>query len=129
MFAVKHISEKKGRGLVATRFIKARTIIDVAHALILSEDDYYIIQDTKLYGYIFEWENTKDNQRQYAIALSVSELINHSYNPNTKYKLNYTNQTITFVTIKDIHPGEEITMNYHGHPTKVAPVWFEVDQS
>ena len=128
MFAVKWISEKKGRGLVSKQIIKAGTIIEVAHALILSEDDYYIVQDTILYGYVFEWKNDK-RKKQYAIALSPAELINHSYEPNATYKLNYPDRTIIFKAIKDIHPGEEITMNYNGHNQKDAPVWFELDQS
>ena len=129
MFAIEHMSEKKGRGLVAKQFIKAGTIIDVAHVLVIPEDEYCIIQDTVLYGYVFEWETSEDDEPQYAIALSVAELINHSYEPNAKYKLNYQDRTIIFESVKDIFPGEEITMNYNGHGQNNAPVWFELDES
>jgi SET domain-containing protein len=128
MFAVEWISEKKGRGLVAKQFIKAGTTIEVAHALILSMDDYLIIQDTILYGYIFEWEDAGD-KRQYALILSVAEFINHSYHPNAEYTLNYPDRTIIFKSTKDINSGEEITQNYNGHGQRDAPMWFDLEST
>jgi hypothetical protein len=125
-FIIEFISDKKGRGVIAEELVPLGTIIDIAQVLVISEDDYYLLQNTLIYGYIFEWEE-KEGHPQYALAMSPSEFINHSYEPNTEYELDYANKTIIFKTIKDIEPGEEVIMNYNGHGEQLAPVWFEVE--
>ena len=127
LFSVEPISEKKGRGAVAKKFIPSGTIIDVSHVLVLSEADYLLIQDTLVYGYIFDWEKC-DGQAQYALAMSSAEFINHSYKTNAEFIQDYATRTITFTALQDIMPGEEITMNYNGPMEPSDPVWFEVEE-
>ena len=62
---------------------------------------------------------------QVVIALGYGSMYNHSYEPNAKYKRNFSNQTITFVAIKPIKKREEITVNYNGDPINQEKVWFE----
>ena len=127
-FAVEFISDKKGRGLVAKESIEEGAIVEVAHVLALSEDDYIKIQDTLLYSYIFEWDlDEAGNPLTYAIALNDIEFINHSSNPNVAYTFDYPEKAIIFRAIKDIAPGDEILFNYRCHGRDNAPLWFEIE--
>ena len=127
-FEVKFISDKKGRGLVATEPIEAGSIVEVAHVVVLSPEDYIQIQDTLLYCYIFEWElDEEGNPVTYAIALNDIEFINHSSEPNVEYTFDYPEKAIIFKAIKDIATGEEILFNYRCHGRDDWPLWFEIE--
>ncbi|MFW9949318.1 MAG: SET domain-containing protein-lysine N-methyltransferase [Candidatus Thorarchaeota archaeon] len=124
---VKYISKKKGRGAFAKKNIKKSTIIDIAPVILLPNDDYDQIQDTILYEYCYVWADPKHMPEfENAITLSVSQFINHSFSPNTKYLYDYDEKAIEFTAIKDIKKGEEITMNYNGIPDDKTPVWFNI---
>ena len=126
-FKVKFISRIKGRGLFAKDNILKGEIIDIAYVVLLSKGDWNLIADTVLSNYSFEWndpEYIKDYES--AFSLSISQLINHSYNPNTKYIYDYKNKCIKYIAIRDISKGEEITVNYNGKPFDDTPVEFEV---
>jgi SET domain-containing protein len=128
MMEVKYISESKGRGVFAKKNIKEGTIIDVAHIVLIPNNHYDVIQDTVLYDYIFAWDDPKyEGEYQCAIALSISQFINHSYNPNVKYIYEYENQTIEFIAIKDLQTGDELLVNYNGLVNDKSPMWFEVE--
>ena len=126
-FAVEFISDKKGRGLIAKEPIKKGSIVETAHVLVLSEDDYVKIQETLLYGYIFEWD--LGEPRTYAIALNDIEFINHSSShPNVDYTFDYPGKKIIFKATADIAPGDEITFNYNCHGRENdAPLWFDIE--
>ncbi|MFX1345099.1 MAG: SET domain-containing protein-lysine N-methyltransferase [Promethearchaeota archaeon] len=125
---VKFISPKKGKGVVALNEIKKGTIIDVAHVIPLSNNDYKKISKTILYNYCYDWEDPKHKpEYKNAISLSISQFINHSYNPNVRYIYDYNNNCIEFKTIRDISKGEEITINYNGLVNDKSPVWFEIE--
>ncbi|MFX1275694.1 MAG: SET domain-containing protein-lysine N-methyltransferase [Promethearchaeota archaeon] len=124
---VKYISPKKGKGLFAKQKIKKGTIIEIAHIILISNDDYERIQDTSLYNYIFIWDDPKKPNYMNALALSICQFINHSYEPNIKYLYNYKNQTIKYLAIRNIEEGEELTVNYNGIVGDKSPVWFELE--
>ena len=63
-----------------------------------------------------------------ALALGYGSLYNHSFRPNARYD-DVGPQTKEFTAMRDIAPGEEITVNYNGEPTSRAAVWFEVLES
>ena len=127
-FTVKFISDKKGRGLVATEHIDEGSIVEVGHMLVLSEEDYIKIQDTLLYSYIFEWElDEAGKPLTFALALSDIEFINHSSNPNVEYTFDYLDKAIIFKAIRDIEPDEEILFNYRCHGRDDWPLWFEIE--
>ena len=60
-----------------------------------------------------------------ALALGYGSLYNHSYRPNARYD-DVGPQTKEFTALRDIEPGEEITVNYNGKPRSRTAVWFEV---
>ena len=128
LIEVKFISRKKGKGVFAKRKIAKGTIIDIAHIILISNKDWDLIEDTVLSNYSFEWDDPKCiGEYESAISLSVSQFINHSYNPNTKYRYNYKNKSIEYITVREISKGEEITTNYNGNVDDKNPVWFEVE--
>ena len=128
LLEVKFISKNKGRGVFAKKNIAKGEIIDIAHILLISKSDWKFIEDTILSRYSFEWDDLKYiKEYDSAISLSISQLINHSYDPNVKYKYDYKNKCIEYITLRDISKGEEITVNYNGEPFDKSPVGFEVE--
>jgi SET domain-containing protein len=128
LIEVKFISLTKGKGVFAKRKIEKGKLIDVANILLISNNDWELIKDTVLSNYSFEWDDPKYKGRyDSAISLSISQFINHSYKPNVKYRYNYENRTIEYITICDISKGEEITVNYNGSLSDKSPVGFEVE--
>ncbi len=121
---VVQISAKKGRGVVARVALKAGTVIDVAHVLLISPDEWEKIKLTRLYDFAFEWSGSGASIT-HALAMGPGEFINHSYEPNAKYLMDYENKLIMFTTIKDIVAGEEITVNYNGEVDNKDKLWFD----
>ncbi len=125
---VKHISEKKGRGAFAKKPIKNGTIIDIAYVVPIPNKDYKKIYKTILYNYCYIWEDPEYMPAfRNAITLSVSQFINHSFEPNVKYLYDYESKAIEFSAIKDISKGEEILVNYNAFVDDKSPMWFEVE--
>ncbi|HEC40603.1 hypothetical protein LCGC14_0749050 [marine sediment metagenome] len=129
LLEVKFISPKKGKGVFAKKEIKKATIIDVAHVIPLPNKDYKKIRKTVIFDYCYIWENPKFNPEfKNAISLSISQFINHSYDPNVRYIYDYDNNCIEFETLRDILLGEEILVNYNGLIDDKSPVWFEIER-
>ena len=125
---VKPISEKKGKGAIAKKPIKKGTIVDVAYVIPLPNKEYKKVSQTVLYNYCYIWEDPKHKpEYKNAIALSISQFINHSYKPNLKYLYDYENKAIEFSAIKNISQGEELTVNYNALVDDKSPMWFELE--
>ena len=125
---VKPISDKKGKGAFAKKSIKNGTIIDLAFVVPIPNKEYKKVTKTILYNYCYIWEDPKHMPAfRNAITLSVSQFINHSYDPNLKYLYDYENKAIEFSAIKDISQGDELTVNYNGLVDDKSPMWFEVE--
>jgi SET domain-containing protein len=125
---VKFVSKKKGRGVFAKKDIKKDTIIDIAHVVPLPNKDYKKIKKTILYNYCYIWEDPKyKSEFKNAITLSISQFINHSYEPNVKYLYDYKLKAMEFSAVRDIVKGEEILVNYNGLVDDDNPVWFDVE--
>ena len=111
----------RGRGVFARKMIPAGTIIERVPMLVFPDSE---IQNddgvTALYHYCFEW-----GPGTVALALGCGSIYNHSYSPNARYD-DIAQRTKTFSAIKDIQPGEEITINYNGDPDDRSPMEFDV---
>ena len=126
LLEVKFISPRKGKGVFAQEFIKKDTIVDVAHVIPLPNNDYKKIRKTVLDSYCYVWENPKHKPEfTNAISLSVSQFINHSYDPNVIYIYYYDDNCIEYKALRDIKKGEELFVNYNGLVEDKSPVWFE----
>jgi uncharacterized protein len=115
-------SPGKGRGVFASRAIRAGEIIEEAPVIVLPGAEIEHIERTVLQDYYFLWGADEEDA---AILLGVCSLCNHSYEPNAVFELRPESQTIRFVARRDIAAGEEITTNYNGDPANIKPVWFE----
>ncbi len=114
------ISPKKGRGVFTSSYIRAGEVIEVCPVLLFNnEDDAHHIEVTPLANYYYRWDDERN-----AFVLGYGSLYNHSYKPNAYYRRNYTEQTMEFIALRDIQEGEEILINYNGHPNCMDPLWF-----
>lgn len=128
LIEVKFISKKKGKGVFAKKDIKKDTTIDIAQVVPIPNKDYKKIRKTILYNYCYIWEDPKHKPEfTNAITLSISQFINHSYEPNVKYLYDYENKAIEFSAIKDIPKNSEILVNYNGLVSDKSPVWFDIE--
>ena len=111
----------KGRGVVARRLIRRGEMIERVPVLVLAAEE---VRDAEgwsgLAGYCFWW-----GEGRLALALGYGSLYNHSYRPNARYD-DEGGRILAFTAIRDIGPGEEITVNYNGEPEDKTPVGFEV---
>ncbi len=116
-------SGPRGRGVVAQRAFRKGELIEAAPVLVIPEREWKALENTTLYNYGYAFgEGTQDM----AIAFGLGSLYNHSYQPNACYVKRVAERTLDYVAIKDIQPGEEITVNYNGKPESQEPMWFEV---
>ena len=80
-----------------------------------------------MFDYIYVWKDPEQKAEfENAITLSISQFINHSFEPNIKYLYDYEIKAIEFSAIKDIKEGEELTVNYNGLVNDKSAVWFNV---
>jgi SET domain-containing protein len=111
----------KGRGVFAVDPIAEGALIERVPVLVMPLADVKNADEwTGLASYVFMW-----GVETVALALGYGSLYNHSYKPNARYN-DEAPQTKTFVALRDIAPGEEITINYNGDPDDAAPVGFSV---
>lgn len=110
-----------GRGILSTQSIAEGELIERCPIIFLTEKDYPLAKQTTLLNYYF----LNENEDRSAIALGYGSLYNHSYTPNATYKKYLEEGYIDFVAIKNIVPGEEITVNYnYGNPDDKKKLWI-----
>ncbi len=115
-------SGKKGRGVYTTENIESGVIVEVAPVLVLSKKEREIIEQTKLYHYIFEWGKSL---KKAGLAFGYMSMYNHSYNANCEYEMDYDDNTMTVRTVRAIKKGDELFINYNAVPDDPTPVWFD----
>lgn len=113
---------EKGRGVFTRYKIPANTIIEVSPVIVFSPNDRQKIEETYLYYYIFEWGENIDHG---ALGLGYISLYNHTSPSNCEYVMDYEAQTITIQTMREILPGEELTINYSAGWDDWEPLWFQ----
>jgi len=116
-------TEGKGRGVFTQKAIKAETVIETAPVIVMTADDRKLLDQTLLHDYIFEWQ--PEGKHMCCMALGWVPIYNHSYQSNCEYFMNYDDQTMFIQTVRDIEPGEELTINYNGTWDNDAKVWFD----
>lgn len=114
MYAIRQI-KGKGRGVVATTAIAARTAIVTCPVIVYDDADAGRISKTRLGDYNFRFG---ERQQRACIILGAISLCNHDDRPNAEISCDEVNQTVTLVAISAIVPGEEICIRYR------RPLWF-----
>lgn len=111
----------KGRGVFARVLIPAGTVFERAPLLVMSAREALESEHSNvLPAYVFEYGKGK-----VALALGFGSLYNHSYSPNARYD-DAGGQIKEYRALRDIQPGEEITINYNGAEDVMDPVDFHV---
>ena len=113
--------EARGRGMFATRRILKGELIERSPVIVLNEKQWPVAERTILSNYAFDW-GEKDEQA--AIALGYVSIYNHSYSPNAQLEQMLDELMMEVIAIKDIQPGEEVTINYNGEPESQDDLWF-----
>lgn len=106
--------------------ILANTVIEKAPVVVMSREERKQLDNTRLHDYIFEW--TPEGQNLCCMAQGYVSVYNHSYASNCEYFMDYANATIEIRTVRDIAPGEEVTINYNGDWNDQTPIWFDVNE-
>jgi len=117
------ISEKKGKAVFTSAFINKQSVIEIAPVIVMNESDREFLDKTLLHDYIFEWGEDK---KKCCMALGNIPIYNHSYTSNCEYFMDFDEEQIFVKTVRDIQPGEELTINYNGDWNNAEKVWFEV---
>ena len=115
----------KGRGIVALRDIPAGTMIERCPVLIIPEKDRAHTDPSIVFTYVYMWEHgtTEDDlykgQGRAAIALGMSSLLNHSFDPTAVFIRHIDELELELRSRKDIAAGEEVTIDYQ------MKLWFD----
>jgi SET domain-containing protein len=111
-----------GRGVFTFEPISAGSLLEICPVILIPEEQVEAIHKTVLHDYYFLWG---PEEKQAVIALGFGSLYNHSFQPNAEYEVDQDNLSLNFYALRDLQPGEEITVNYNGDPDDSSPVWFE----
>ncbi len=116
-------SDRGGRGVFAERrFAKGETI-ERCPVIVIPADQLDHIYETTLSNYVYPWI---DKVEEAVMVLGFGSIYNHSFSPNADWLQDFTESVQSYVALRDIEQGEEITVNYNGPPDDGSPVWFDV---
>lgn len=114
-------SPGKGWGVFTSEYLPADTVIEISPVVVMRAEERKLLDQTALYHYIFEWEGDRC-----CMAMGLIPVYNHAYEANCEYFQDYEDNTIFIKTIREILPGEEVTINYNGDYNDQKEVWFDV---
>jgi SET domain-containing protein len=117
------LTVKKGRGVFASAPIFKGELIETCPVIVIPADQWHHVEPTVLALYIFNFGPEGEHA---AIALGYGSLYNHSFTPNAEYTKSWDERLIRFTALRDIAPGEEITVNYNGNPNDRSEIWFDL---
>lgn len=99
----------KGRGVYAGRVFKAGEVVERSCVLELERNVLYQLAGNLLERYLFLWDKRK---KSVAFLFGFGSLYNHSEDYNCFYSKEVKNRIMVFRAIREILPGEEITIHY-----------------
>lgn len=115
-------TDNRGRGVFCAHDISEGDLIEICPMLILKKEELAAIHETSLHDYYFLWGEKRDTP---ALALGNGSIYNHETHPNADFILDFEDESIEIVAIKNIEAGTEITINYHGEPGNEEALWFK----
>ncbi|MCK6481555.1 MAG: SET domain-containing protein [Planctomycetes bacterium] len=111
----------KGRGVFATRRFRRGALVERSPVIVLPEEEWRRLAKTRLDHYVYEWAGDGGC----SMVLGLGSLYNHSYEPSVENFVDRRNLAMEWVALRDIAPGEEITVNYNDADDPLAELWFE----
>ncbi len=108
----------KGRGIVATQAIAMGELVERSPVLPIAIKDS---ECPALNDYAFAWGEDVpgfEPGKECAIGLGYLGLYNHSKPSNVRLERHYTDNEMSVHALRDIVPGEELTIDYD------VPLWF-----
>lgn len=123
---VKDTDTPKGRGVFAARAFSAGEVVEECPVLLLRKP--YEALHKELKTMVFYWDQPAGSSSTQALALGYGTLYNHSNPSNLRYETDSDALLIRLVAVRDIHPDEELTINYSsegGGPASDDEWWFE----
>lgn len=122
IYISKSIIPGAGRGVFAKFAFKKGELIEECPVIEIAVHDPSNTNEGTLITYFYYFGKIKERAN---LALGFGSLYNHTYEPNATYTENYKEKTMSFVALKDIKSGEEITVNYNqGQKKDKKPLWF-----
>jgi SET domain-containing protein len=118
--------ERRGRAMFACRKFSKGELIERAPVIPINEKQWPAAQKTILSDYAFDWG---EHDEHAGIALGYVSIYNHSYSPNAQLEELLDELMMEVIAIRDIEPGDEVTINYNGDPRKQDPLWFTVKKT
>ncbi|MBL0232346.1 MAG: SET domain-containing protein-lysine N-methyltransferase [Chitinophagaceae bacterium] len=115
-------SNGMGRGVFTDEPVLAGTVVEIAPVIVMSALERKQLDQTRLYHYIFEWG---DNKEQCIMALGYVPMYNHSFSSNCEYEMDFDHDLIHIRAVRDIAKGEELFINYNGEWNDTTPLWFD----
>ena len=112
----------RGRGVFCAHDISKGDLIEICPMLILKKSELKTIHKTSLHDYYFLWGEARDTP---ALALGNGSIYNHETNPNADFILDFEDESIEIIALKNIEAGMEITINYHGEAGNEEELWFK----
>lgn len=111
-----------GKGVFTSESIEEGTIVEIAPVIVMTAEERKLLDQTRLHDYIFEWGL---QGKQCCMALGWVPVYNHSYRSNCEYEMDFEEETIKVTTMRFIHKGEELFINYNGTWNNAKKVWFD----
>jgi len=101
----------KGRGVYAVvGFFKGELVEE--SPVVLLEGPYQTFPP-ELKTLVFNWGKLTGSGKAQALALGYGSLFNHDNPANLRYSPDPENLTMRFYAVREILPGEELTINYN----------------
>lgn len=116
----------KGRGVFADRAYSAGEVVEECPVLLFKKP--YEVLHKELKNYVFHWPVPEGAAAKQALALGYGSLYNHANPSNMRYETDVEALVLRVVTVRDVAPGEELTINYNadgGEPASEDEWWFE----
>lgn len=112
-----------GLGVFAARSMAAGDLVECCPAIVCPAGDEALLEATALRGLYFTWQ-----KGAVAVALGFGSLYNHSWRANARYELGYRARLVRVLAVRAIAEGEEVTINYTGHPDGRGELWFDAPE-
>jgi hypothetical protein len=123
---VKDAGAPKGRGVFALCTFMPGEVVEASPVVVSRA--HRDVMPGEFRDRVFHWGTRQNGTAVSALALGYGSLYNHDNPANMRYEVDRATLLIRFIAVRDISPGEELTINYSGEGGAAAANddwWFE----